>query len=331
GCMSDVVRQWRPSTAGRVAAALVTAMYWLLSVVTIAVAVNGGISVPWLLLCLVVFAWPAAEGVGYAFRYRIILSEDELTIVGLRQITRLPLALIVRAHTTSLGIVFVLSDGRRRRARGVETSRYQRWSGDYTRADELIDAVLAAADHARDAHAAHELSTPAATDPPRKVASARPRAVQLTLLALLALMALMALSLALIVHLVADDFGSIKSTSTTKPRYHPVFKLGDCLQDPAAPDDNPLVPVSCTKSHTAQIYAISSATAFSGCDDALLDQSALPGIVSHETMTLSQNGVGVTACLIVTQAVTRSLINLPPPPGGTSSASAAAAPVESPA
>ena len=61
-----------------------------------------------------------------------------------------PLQKVVRGQPTKSGISFAIDDGRRIGARAVEKASYSIWIHQRTRADDVIDEVMAAARVARE-------------------------------------------------------------------------------------------------------------------------------------------------------------------------------------
>jgi hypothetical protein len=238
----------------------------------------------------------AGLGIGYLLRYRLALGDGQLTVTGLFRTHRIPVRHVVRAYPTKYGIVFLLDNGRRIRARAVETAAYRLWLRDYTTAHEIIDEVLASADRAREGRPA----APADASVLSRIEIGQRNAVYARIAISLAASALLAF-------IVLNSSGSDHSSTPSNSR--PVLTIGECLQDPVGTDSE--AAVSCTAPHTAQVFATSRTSPGATCDRSLIISSALPQDTSDETLYLVQNGVPTTVCLIIVASITHSVVEAP--------------------
>ena len=294
--MASDVHQWRPSTSMRTAGAFIAIAGSALTGVLLYWGVKGELPEPTAVAAAAGAATLAAFGVGYLLRYRLALGNGVLTVAGLWRTYQVPLRHVVSAYPTKSGMVFLLDDGRRIRARAVETAAYRLWLRDYTTAHEIADEVLTAADQARDGRPA----APADADVLRRIRIRRRNAAY----------ARIAISLATSALLVYTYLHSSDSQNSRNPsRSGPVLKVGECLQDPVSSGSE--AAVLCTAPHTAQVFATSPTGPTGTCDRSLIISSALPQYTSGETLYLVQNGVPTTVCLIVTASITHSVVEAP--------------------
>ena len=294
--MTSDVRQWRPSTAMRAAGAFIAIVGGTFAGTLIYWGVKGEVSALTAAVLAAGMANFGALGIGYLLRYRLALGDEQLTVTGLFRTHRIPVRHVRRAYPTKSGIVFILDDGRRIRARAVETAAYRLWSRDYTAAHEIIDEVLASADRAR----AGRPDEPADASVLRVIEIGRRNAVYGRVAISLAASALLA-------YIVLNSSGSNHSSAPSNSG--PVLTIGECLQGPAVSGSE--AAVSCTAPHTAQVFATSRTSPGSTCDRSLIISSALPQDSSGETLYLVQNGVPTTVCLIITASITHSVVEAP--------------------
>ncbi|HEV2342938.1 MAG TPA: hypothetical protein VGS97_02490 [Actinocrinis sp.] len=111
--------------------------------------------------------------------------------------------------------------------------------------------------------------------------------------------------------LAFENLSSSGNTVTPRTPALALLKVGDCLQDPAASNTTSLTSIPCTRPHTAQVYAFTTALASmtTGCDKGLFDETALPPNTSYETVTYGEASPGDMLCLIITPAITWSLVH----------------------
>lgn len=294
--MTSDVQQWRPSGSMRAAGGFMAVAGSALAGLLLYWGVKGEMPVVTGVVAAVGAAAFAAIGVGYLLRYRLALGGGVLTVVGLWRTYRVPLEHVVRAYPAKSGMVILLDDGRRIRARAVETAAYRRWLRDDTPADEIADDVLTAADRARDGR------PPALADAQvvGRNAIRRRNAVFLRL-------ALGVLLAALVVY--SDAHSSDSQHSRAASHSTPSLRIGECFTSSDIPSAS--TAVSCAAPHTSQIFAVSRTSPTGTCDSSLIISSALPPDASNETVYLIQNGVPTTLCLVVTASITRSVVQIP--------------------
>src|SRR5581483_5679347 len=125
--MTSDVQPWRPSGSVRAPGGLLAVAGSALAGLLFSWGVPGGMPMLTGLVAAVGAAAFAAIGVGYLLRYRLALGGGVLTVVGLWRTRRVPLQHVVRAYPAKSGMVILLDDGRRIRARAVETAACRRW------------------------------------------------------------------------------------------------------------------------------------------------------------------------------------------------------------
>lgn len=121
------------------------------------------------------------------------------------------------------------------------------------------------------------------------------------------------LAAAMLLLLAFENLSSSGNTTVTRPRAPALalLKVGDCLQDPAASNTTSLTSIPCTRPHTAQVYASTTvfASSSTNCDKDLLGGVVLPPNTSYETVTYGEAFPGDMLCLIITPAITWSLVH----------------------
>ena len=84
-------------------------------------------------------------GYSYAYRFRIVLTEDQLIVVELFGATQFPIGAVASVSPGRNAIVFRTNDGQHCTAPAVETGLLMKVPGRHARADEVAAAVMAAA------------------------------------------------------------------------------------------------------------------------------------------------------------------------------------------
>lgn len=85
-----------------------------------------------------------------------------------------------------------------------------------------------------------------------------------------------------------------------------LLKVGDCFQQPAGTSLTSVSPVSCSATHTAQLYKLYAPGSFD-CFGAALDANTLPAGTGRALYTFAeQNGSLISACVIVNPPTTGS-------------------------
>lgn len=292
--MSSEVRQWRPNLAVRVGGAVMAIAGIALAALNIGLSVTGHIPVFVAPLAAVPGVWIACAGFGYLLRNRIVLGNGVLALTGVFRTRRIPVEHITRAYRGEYGLEFDLHDGRRTVYRGLEFVVFESWLRDDTQSIEVTDAVLAAAEQARELRSLPPVDATAVTG--RRVNRRRHTPFVRVVSSLLAV----GLLYYNFTHLHAN---ASQSSSTAAPVPGTV---GECMQDPSTSFSVKSVP--CTSPHTAQVYAVTQTTASDGCSESLIESKLLPQ--NHYTAALSTTSdyTTITLCLMITPSITHSFV-----------------------
>lgn len=292
----DDVQQWRPRRAVRIAGAVIAIAFTAAVAVEADLGAGGGqMPVPVAVVAALVGAWFACVGLGYLWRCRITLGNDVLTVTGVFRTHRIPVQNVIRARTGKHGIAFDQIDGRRVVSRGLEISLFESWLRDHTQPSEVVVAVSAAAEQARERH------SPAPVDAATIHRNKRRRANSLYVRAAVGIVAMAVLF-----------YGELHHTVTSSPQKaaqptQPAVTVGECLRD-ASISDFDLKPIPCTSSHDAQIFSIVDTTSGDGCDSSLILNGRLPQDHSEATLMTSVRNTPTTICFVITPAITHSVV-----------------------
>jgi hypothetical protein len=311
------VRRWRPSTTVRIVAGWVAIAGCCVLASSLAARARGELAAGPAALCVAAGALAAWFGYGYLHRYRIVLGNGLLIVVGVWRTYRIPLQYVVAARATRAGVLIELSNGGRALAGAVAAPS--------ARADAAVDAILAAAATERalqgldDARGDHGAGVAARSDSmPRSASSVRVPGPPPPIMATVGLWGRLTsrspratvIRYALCWVLLAGAYGAFfvvqdsdAATSSTAPTTLPQLKVGDCLSD----SGDPSTVTPCTSPHTGQVFMVADYTPGISCDKSDIDQSLLPAQTSYSVITV-WNGTSRTSCLVVTSAITWSVV-----------------------
>ncbi|MBR7832401.1 hypothetical protein KDL01_03980 [Actinospica durhamensis] len=314
--LAGAVRQWRPSTTVRLVGGWVAIAGLAVAASTVAAWARGDLAPGLAALGALAGTLAAWFGYGYLHRFRIALGNGLLTVVGVWCTYRIPLQYVVGARATRAGVLFELSNGGRCLAGAVAAPS--------PRADAAVNAVLAASATERSLQELGDGRGAFGRDGAAGVAGARPRgSVRIPgppppILATIGLIGRITsrspratvIRYALCWLLLAAAYGAFfvaqdsdAATTSTAPTTLPQLKVGDCLTDSA--DPSTITP--CTSPHTGQVFMVADYTPGISCDKSDLDQSRLPSDASYSVITV-WNGTSRTSCLVVTSAITWSVV-----------------------
>lgn len=133
---------WRPTAALRSFAVAFATGAVALGGWIIAVATNEGVWWQGVAFVFAFFLLPAAVGLRYALRARIVLTPDALVVVSTFSEHRFPWTDIRHAEPGYGGIHIHLRDGGTFLAGAVQKGNLWTWTGRRTRADELADLII---------------------------------------------------------------------------------------------------------------------------------------------------------------------------------------------
>jgi hypothetical protein len=147
--MAEAMRQWRPHPLMRAGGVFIAAVGLFAAGMVVYASFFVGNPADRLSTGAAVFGVPvflalAAIGLSYTVRYRIVLTDDTLTVVNFVK-EQFPIGHVASARPSRNGIVFTMYGGKCCVASAVETGLLAQSLGRRTRADEVIDAVMKAA------------------------------------------------------------------------------------------------------------------------------------------------------------------------------------------